>query len=144
LPMARGDAMRRELAQMRETLDRLNAHNLPVFSTMAGRLGEAHAALTRATDFMSEALANATELALAGATPYLRLFAIVRGGTALAETAMAAHSLAGAGDKDRAHSRRIASARFFTDNVATAATGLATSIVEGHEFVTEDWAALAG
>jgi len=144
LPMAGGEPMRNELAQMHGMLERLRAHPLPGCPMVPQRLGEACAALTKATDFMHAAIANAPDQALAGATPYLRLFAIVRGGTALAEMAMAAHSLAASGDLDPAHSRRIATARFFADNIATAATGLATSIIEGHESVTQDWAGLAG
>jgi acyl-CoA dehydrogenase len=144
LPLSGGDPMRREVAQMQGTLDRLRAHNLPAFAGMASRLVEAHAALTRATDFINQAVTTSTEQALAGATPYLRLFALVRGGTALAERAMAAHSLVAAGDQDPAHSRAIASARFFADHMATAATGLATSIVEGHRSVAEDWVELVG
>jgi acyl-CoA dehydrogenase len=143
LPLAGGDAIVRELAQMHSTIDHLGAHNLPIFAAMASRLSEAHAALATATDFMSDAVVNATERALAGATPYLRLFAIVRGGTALAEMAATAQRLAAAGATEPSHLRRIASARFFADNIATAAAGLATSIVDGYGSVAQDWVALS-
>jgi acyl-CoA dehydrogenase len=143
LPLAGGETVRLELAQMYATLGDLRATNQPVFTKMSARLSEAHTALAKATEFMCDVVTRAPEQALAGATPYLQLFAIVRGGTALAEMAMTAHRLATAGDNDPHHLRRIASARFFADNVATAAAGLATSVVEGHGAVAADWSEFA-
>ena len=101
---------------------------------MGAVLGEAVEAFARATDYMLEALGRAPSDALAGATPYLRLFGLARGGTALADLALASHHLVADGD-DRAHSVRIATARFFAKQLATGARGLETSIVEGAESV---------
>jgi hypothetical protein len=78
------------------------------------------------------------EAALAGATPYLRLFATAAGGTLLAEEALAATRL----PADPA--ARIALARFFAENVAVQARGLERTVIEGADSVINAEAALAG
>jgi butyryl-CoA dehydrogenase len=88
--------------------------------------------LERATRFMLGALAeNSTEEALAAASPYLRLFATTQGGALLAATALAAQRAMAAGDNDHAHAGRIQLARFFADNIAPSAPGLADVVVGG-------------
>jgi acyl-CoA dehydrogenase len=102
------------------------------------RLGEAVESLERATRWL---LARPHEqAALAGATPYLRLFAGATGGALLAEEALAAMRLAGDGADPAG---RIALARFFAENVAVAARGLERTVTEGAESVTGADAALA-
>jgi acyl-CoA dehydrogenase len=73
--------------------------------------------------------------ALAGASPYLRLFGVARGGTLLGEIAIAAHDRAG--DGDPANVARITTARFFARNLAPAASGLELAITEGATSVRE-------
>ena len=98
------------------------------------------ASLERATDWLLGRPQNNPEAALAGATPYLRLFATAAGGALLAEEALAATRLAG---KDRAQAR-IAIARFFAENLAVQAGGLERAVLEGAESVNGADAALAG
>ena len=78
-------------------------------------------------------LAKAPNDALAGATPYLRLFALAAGGVALGEEALATQR----DSSDSDGPQRIARARFFAENLATAAGGLETSIIEGAGTITE-------
>jgi butyryl-CoA dehydrogenase len=80
---------------------------------------------------------------LAGATPYLRLFGLARGGTALAEAALAAARAISQGDNDPAQPGRIALCRFFAENLATAASGLADTVMTGGAFVDDAPLALA-
>src|SRR4029450_11042129 len=88
--------------------------------------------LERATRFMLGALAeNATDEALAGAGPYLRLVATAQGGALLGASAPAAHRAASAGDNDPANAGRVQLARFFADNIAPSAPGLADVVVGG-------------
>jgi len=131
LPLSGGDAVRREFASMRATVEQLRVNNTAAFGAMAVRLTEALDALEHATQFIIDALKNAPDDALAGATPYLRLFGLARGGTALADTALAAHRLAADGDSDPAHADRINTARFFAENIVTAAGGLEMTVVAG-------------
>jgi acyl-CoA dehydrogenase len=77
LPLSQGDAVRRQIAAMRATLQRLVKDATPAFGSTGARLREAIESLDRATSFMLKAASgNQPEAALAGATPYLRLFAL--------------------------------------------------------------------
>ena len=77
--------------------------------------------------------------ALAGATPYLRMFAHAAGGALLAEQALAAARMPGDGSTPA----RIALARFFAENIAVAADGLERAVTEGGASVNAGEAALA-
>jgi acyl-CoA dehydrogenase len=144
LPLSQGDAVRRQIAAMRATLQRLVKDATPAFGSTGARLREAIESLDRATSFMLKAASgNQPEAALAGATPYLRLFALAQGGAGLAEAALAASAAAAAGDSDPAHPARIALCRFFAENVATAARGLDESVIFGAAFVEDAPLALA-
>ncbi len=134
LPLAEGAAVKREIDDMRAVLEALQMTKAESFGAMALRMGEAVAALERATGFMLKTSASRMEDALAGAAPYLRLFALARGGTALARGALAAHRLAG-GETDPALAARIATARFFAENIATEAGGLELAVLHGGDSV---------
>jgi alkylation response protein AidB-like acyl-CoA dehydrogenase len=91
-------------------------------------------ALAQASAFLTKAeLAGA----LAGATPYLRLFALAHGATLLAKGAKAA-----AKENHPSAARYAELARFFAENVAVAAPGLAKTVIEGGASVNEAHAAL--
>jgi butyryl-CoA dehydrogenase len=137
LPLAAGATVRAEIEEMRATARRVAAQNSPAFGHMAARLRSATEALDRATDWMFLALGRAPADALAGATPYLRLFALAAGGGFLAREALAAHADAAAGNADPELARRVLRARFFAENVAAAAQGLEATVVEGAGSVTE-------
>jgi acyl-CoA dehydrogenase len=130
LGLSSGDAVRREIASMRATLERLRATNAPAFGAMAERLGDCLASFERATQWCVTALSANMPDALAAATPYLRLFGLARGGTGLAEVALAAHQAAPDGS-DRRQAGRIAIARFFAENIAVESSALERSVVDG-------------
>jgi acyl-CoA dehydrogenase len=54
---------------------------------------------------------------------------------------LAAHAAMGAGETDPRHPTRIADARFFAENLVTAASGLETTVLEGADSVNMAWAA---
>src|SRR6266516_4615720 len=87
LPLSGGAAARAFLQELRGTVAGVRAVNDPALGATAERLGEAIDSLDRATDWLLAELAGRPEAALAGATPYLRLFAVAAGGCALAEEA---------------------------------------------------------
>ena len=64
---------------------------------------------------------------MAGAQPYLRLFGLAAGGIYLARGALAVVREGASG----AQNPRIALARFFAENLVTAAPGLADTIMTG-------------
>ena len=144
LPLKEGGTVRSEIAAMRSTVQRLVKDGSAPFGATAARLREAVASLDRATSFMLASVrSNSPEQALAGATPYLRLFALAGGGAALAEMALAACAAMQAGETNPAHSARIALCRFFAENIASAAPGLEQSILTGSGFVQDAPLALA-
>jgi len=131
VPLSGGEAVKREIANMRASLARLREANTADFGHMHSALSGAVDAFARATDYMLEAVSTNAADALAGAAPYLRLFGYARGGTGLAEIAMAAHAARNSGETDPAHAGRIAVARFFAENIATGAGGLERVVTEG-------------
>jgi len=82
-------------------------------------------------------LAKNTDAALAGASPYLRLFGIATGGCLLAQQALAALRL----NSDAGP--RVALARFFAENFAVHAGALERTVVEGAQGVIGADAVLA-
>jgi acyl-CoA dehydrogenase len=78
-------------------------------------------------------LPSAPDAALAGATPYLRLFGLAAGGAMLAEEALAASRHADAGVADKPG--RVAVARFFAENLAAPAPALARIVIAGADAV---------
>jgi acyl-CoA dehydrogenase len=137
LPLLGGAAVETYLAELRGIVEAVNATNDPALGWSGLRLEEALASLTRATQWMLTNLEKDINQALAGATPYLRLFSIAAGGCLLAQQALAALRLnAEAGS-------RSALARFFAENIAVQAGSLERTIVEGGGAVLGAEAALA-
>ena len=144
LPLSGGETVRAQIASMRSTVTRLVKEATPAFGLTAPRLRAAVDSLDRATSYMLKAAsANAPTDALAGATPYLRLFALAQGGASLADAALAANALASTGDTDPAHPARIALCRFFAENLATGAEGLEAAVTAGAGTLAEAPLALA-
>jgi hypothetical protein len=81
-----------------------------------------------------------SDATLAGATPYLRLFAHVAGGAMLAREALAATRSAA----DARAPARVAIARFFAENIAVAAGGLECAVIEGSDSISGADAAFEG
>ena len=130
--MSGGETVLRQIEAIRHIAGRLADADCTSLQAAAPQIVRAVDSLERATRFMLGALAeNSTEEALAAASPYLRLFAITQGGALLAATALAAQRAMAAGDNDHAHAGRIQLARFFADNIAPSAPGLADVVVGG-------------
>jgi acyl-CoA dehydrogenase len=140
LPLADGAAIKAYLGDLRRTVGAINATNDPAFGWTGVRLGETLDSLERATQWLKARPGQ--DAALAGATPYLRLFATAAGGTLLAEEALAATRLPADAAADPAS--RIAIARFFAENIAVQARGLERAVTEGADSVTGADSALAG
>jgi acyl-CoA dehydrogenase len=122
------------IEELRRTVDAVKAANDPAFGATAERLAEATEVLAQATKWVLTALAARPDAVLAGATPYLRLFASAAGGCMLADEALAASRQGGAGDGADAPGR-IAVARFFAESLAVQAPALARVVTEGADAV---------
>lgn len=138
LPLSGGKAVARYIEELRGTVKHVRAANDPAFGATAPRLTEAVDSLERATHWLLAHLGTSADAALAGATPYLRLFGNAAGGCALAQEALAAQRLE-SGDA----AGRIALARFFAENVAVQASALERTVTEGADSVNSAQAALA-
>src|SRR5262249_37944852 len=136
LPLGDGAAVKSHLDDMRSVVNALDADNDPDFGWAAVRLGDAVDSLTRATTWLIRQLYKQPEAALAGATPYLRLFGVATGGCLLAKQAL---SMKRFGEDAAA---ALAMARFFAEQVAVTAGGLERTVVEGAAGVIDADAAL--
>jgi hypothetical protein len=110
----------------------VEASNDPAFGTTGAKLRDALAALDRTSHWLLEKVGKAPNEALAGATPYLRLFGSTLGGCMLASQALAARDL---GDTLGDPKRFVTLARFFAENVAVQATALEHVVVDGADAV---------
>ena len=140
LSLAGGATVMAYIGDIRRTVETVNATNDPAFGWTGVRLQDATNALERATQWLIGSQRNNLEAVLAGATPYLRLFALAAGGALLAEEALAAVRPAGNG-ADAAG--RVAIARFFAENLAVQAESLERTVVEAADSVNDADAALA-
>jgi 3-(methylthio)propanoyl-CoA dehydrogenase len=132
LPLRMGGVVGDFFARIRDTDAELAAAG-DDFAGVRVRLAEAVDQLQGTTDWiMTNGLADPKE-ALAGATPYLRMFGIVTGGWLLARLALGAHQeLAGAEESDQAYLRaKITSAQFFAEQVLPQVGGLRPSVEAG-------------
>jgi hypothetical protein len=101
-------------------------------SAIRAALAEGSAALARSTDWLVETYGGDPALALAGATPYLRLFGTVAGGWLMAMAALAAARCLNEGTGDKAFlTAKLVTARFYADNILVQAEGLAAQIMRG-------------
>jgi alkylation response protein AidB-like acyl-CoA dehydrogenase len=137
LPLDDGAVVETYLSELRQIVEAVNATNDSALGWTGVRLGEAVDSLERATNWLLARLGKDADEALAGATPYLRLFGVTAGGCLLAQQALAALRL------NSNAAPRIALARFFAENFTVQAGALERTIVEGAASVIGADAALA-
>jgi alkylation response protein AidB-like acyl-CoA dehydrogenase len=129
LPMRAGGAVADHLGRI-EAVDADLAAAGDDLASIRRALAEGLAALRTATDWLlANGMANPLD-ALAGATPYLRLFSVVTGGWMMARQALAASAaLADAGPADKAfYEGKVLSARFYCEQLLPQAAGLVPAI----------------
>ena len=137
LPLSGGAAVETYIGELRRIVDAVNATNDPALGWTGVRLQDAVDSLARTTAWLLAQLEKDAGQALAGATPYLRLFGVASGGCLLAQQALAALRLS----IDAAP--RLALARFFAENFSVQAGALERTVVEGAPGVIDADAALA-
>ena len=102
--------------------------------TIRSALSDTVAALEEATDWLITRSVDDPRSAAAGATPYLRLFGTVYGGYLLAKSALAARAaLANGVDSGDFMRAKIATARFYAEQVLAPATAMVRPITAGTE-----------
>jgi len=117
------------LDELSDIVKRIEISNDPAFGTTGPKLRDALGALDRTSRWLLERVASAPNDALAGATPYLRLFGSTLGGCVLANEALAARDLG-----DGNSSRYVTLARFFAENISVQATSLERTVIDQEAF----------
>jgi len=120
---------------------KVEASNDPGFGTTGAKLRDALGSLERASKWLLERVTAAPNEALAGATPYLRLFGSTLGGCMLAGEALAARDL---GDGHGDPQRYVTLARFFAENISVQAGALERTVMDSAEAVNGADAVLLG
>ncbi|MDQ6436012.1 acyl-CoA dehydrogenase [Mesorhizobium sp. LHD-90] len=121
LPQSGGEHVQAYIAELREDVEALRKSNLSGLGRSAEKLDAAIDALADATEaLLAMQTDGRAQSALAGATPYLRLFALASGGTFLARAAVAS-----------AAPERVALCRFFAENLADETGALRERTVDG-------------
>ena len=133
LPLGEGGVVRAHINSLREIIAGTGASNVTEFGDTAVCLEAAVAALEEATTFLLGKLSHDVTAALAGASAYTRLFAITSGAVYLAGGAVK-QSRCDAPGADSA----TALARYYAQNHAVEAPGLARAIVAGAGWASSD------
>jgi acyl-CoA dehydrogenase len=137
--LAGGETLTRTLAGYRDMAKKIAALKNPAFGSAAPRIEDSVKILERTSKHL---LSGKPDDVLACATPYLRIFGLVAGAAYLAEIALAAHKAKSGGDANPAHEARIATARFFAENLLPAVAGLELAVMSGADSVLQSEAAL--
>jgi hypothetical protein len=120
------------LEELTAIASRVEASNDPAFGTTGAKLRDALGSLERTSRWLLERVTSAPNEALAGATPYLRLFGSTLGGCMLAGEALAARDV---GETDP--QRYVTLARFFAENITVQAAALERTVIDGADAVND-------
>lgn len=136
LPLGNGDAVRGYISELREMAKDVGQSNRDDLAGIAAPLNEALDDLDATTEAMLGWLKDGEKnRALAGATPYLRLFGLVAAGCYNAKSALASDVAV--------HPHRSAIARFTAHNLISETAGLRRTIEGGADSLLDAGALLA-
>jgi len=119
-------------AQIDKVAAHLASHADPSLNAIGLRLAAATAALQNAIDWMVKTSADKPRTAYAGSVPYLKLWGVVAGGWQMGRAAKVAADKLAKGEGDAAFMRaKLATARFYAENLLPLADAYAQSAVSG-------------
>jgi alkylation response protein AidB-like acyl-CoA dehydrogenase len=131
LPMGGGAVVRDVLAAIDGTVTELGAAG-DGLAPVGAELSAGRVALGEAVEWMLDRVATNPNDALAGASPFLRMFGLVVGGWMLGRSALAAHRLLGGEGGDKAFlAEKIATAQFYAGQLLPQAAGLLPAATAG-------------
>ncbi|MGB9027989.1 MAG: acyl-CoA dehydrogenase [Rhodomicrobium sp.] len=133
LPSNKGETIASFIMGLKETVRAVKASNEPSFGHVGERMEASVAALEETSQWLQSQLAENKAAALAGATPFARLFGLATGGVYLAKGALAA-ARAGEGVSAGAHALE---ARHFAEALMGETDGLKHAVTHGYETVME-------
>src|ERR1700755_2315789 len=129
------------LDELSAIVKQVEVSNDPAFGTTGAKLRDALGSLERTSRWLLEGVNSAPNDALAGATPYLRLFGSTLGGCMLANEALAARGL---GESASDPQRYVTLARFFAENISVQAGSLERTVTDSADAVNGADAVLLG
>jgi acyl-CoA dehydrogenase len=130
LPQSGGATVKTAIAEYKQIAEKF----AQVYPKHGAILENAVVALERATVWMLATYPQYPNDALAGATPYLRLFAHVSGGCYLAKGVLSATKY-----QDPLLQHALEDAKFFIENDVNAAQGLELAIIEGTDTINNSY-----
>ncbi|MFL9923362.1 acyl-CoA dehydrogenase [Herbaspirillum lusitanum] len=132
-----GGAVARDIiAQVRKTAAELDASGDAKLEAIALRLNESAAALEEVVGFVVANIKSDIKAVFAGSVTYLKMAGLVLGGWQMARAAAIAAGKLKAGEGDtQFYSAKLATARFFADQILPQALAYRTAIVDGAESV---------
>ncbi|MEM9105547.1 MAG: acyl-CoA dehydrogenase C-terminal domain-containing protein, partial [Pseudomonadota bacterium] len=137
LPQSGGEHVSGYIGELRAIADEIAKRNSPEFGATAARLDDALNDLEAATGWLLQALQDGRiKEALAGATPYQRLFGLASGTSYLAKGALVETG-------DARDSGRVALCRFCAENLLGETAGLKDAVMQGAESLDQARSALA-
>jgi len=125
-----GESVWALLDELKSIVQQVETSNDPAFGTTGTKLRDALTSLERTSRWLLERVTSAPNEALAGATPYLRLFGATLGGCMLASEALAAR-----GHHEADPQRYVTLARFFAENISVQAGALEKTVMDSAEAV---------
>ena len=134
VPLNGGETVYDFIAGLKETVRGVKAANESAFGQTGERLEASVAALEEASGWLLKTLPENRNAALAGATPFLRLFGIACGGTYLAKGALSA--MRGADAHGTQPEAKVLEARHFAENLMGETEGLKHAVCSEHETVS--------
>jgi alkylation response protein AidB-like acyl-CoA dehydrogenase len=126
-----GAAMRSLLAEMRATEKELVRADDRDLAAIAAALGAGIQGLETTTAAVLRDLAANPDAALAGSVNYLMLVGYVCGGWQMARAAAVARARLAAGEEEGFHRAKLATARFYADQILPKASSLAAAAMSG-------------
>lgn len=133
LPMRAGGVMDDYLTQISSLVARLDAAGAE-FAGLRDRIDESLTCVRNTVMWLMEHGIADVRNALAGATPFLRMFGLLVGARYLADSALAAKADVDAGVGDAEYlNARITVARFYCDNLLPGVLGLESAVTAGFE-----------
>lgn len=133
LPLDNGNIVRGYIREMYETVDTCRAVNQPAFQEMAGHLRDALEALEETTEWMLSRMKTSQMDGLAGATAYLRQFALASGGHYLIRGALNVRE----GTSSPFAIRKHSTARFYAAHILPTCRALIPSVTAGNDMLTD-------
>ncbi|MDQ1369848.1 MAG: 3-(methylsulfanyl)propanoyl-CoA dehydrogenase [Acidimicrobiaceae bacterium] len=135
LPLRGGGVVKSLLGDMDSVVGEL-AEAGPDLDPIRVGLGNGIEVLRQASAWLLGRVASEPNDALAGATPYLELFGLVAGGWLLARSALAAHrqlaaNAGGGADDEEFLAAKVATARFFCQQLLPGTAGLVPAVTAG-------------